>query len=237
MTEIACNVGVAAAMEEVARTRPVFHSEADFQFAFAQAVRTLDPDIQIRLELPLRQVEGLKGSQYLDLMCRRPDARTAVELKYFTRAWTGTDGVTGEEFLLRHHAATDLARRNFVFDVARLEQFCRAGLAENGVAIMLTNDPTLWQPSRRRLSNDREFHIHEGQTLTGTLRWAKNLYPDNTRTLTGTYRLIGRSTAAWSGRTGRSAGWWVEVVEPAAGAAPWEGMDRGGAAPHGDGER
>src|SRR3954453_15980286 len=110
MTEIASNVGVAAALEELAPPRPVFHSEADFQFAFAQAIRTLDPDIQIRLELPLRQVEGLKGSQYLDLMCRRSDARTAVELKYFTRAWTGTDAITGEKFVLRHHSATDLAR-------------------------------------------------------------------------------------------------------------------------------
>lgn len=175
MNEIARSVAVASVMEELARTRPVFHSEADFQFAFAQAVRNLDPDIHIRLEL------------YLDLMCRRPDARTAVELKYFTRGWTGTDAVTGEKFVLRHHAATDLARRNFVFDIARLEQFCRAGLAENGLAIMLTNDPNLWLPSKRLASNDREFHIDDGRTLSGTLRWAKDMYPANTRTLSGTY--------------------------------------------------
>lgn len=187
MNEIARSVAVASVMEELARTRPVFHSEADFQFAFAQAVRDLDPDVQIRLELPLRQVEGLRGSQYLDLMCRRPDARTAVELKYFTRGWTGTDAVTGEKFVLRHHAATDLARRNFVFDIARLEQSCRAGLAENGFAIMLTNDPNLWLPSKRLASNDREFHINDGTTLSGTLRWAKDMYPANTRTLSGTY--------------------------------------------------
>ncbi|PRY37183.1 hypothetical protein LY71_12448 [Geodermatophilus tzadiensis] len=180
----------------------MFHSEADFQFAFARAVDTLDPEVQIRLELPLREVEGLKGSQYLDLMCFRPGARTAIELKYFTRRWTGTDGITDEEFRLRYHAATDLARRNFVFDLARLEQFCRAGLAENGLAIMLTNEPNLWSPSRRRCSNDREFHMPEGTTLTGTLQWAKGMYPGNTRTLSGTYRVQWRDYSILDGTYG-----------------------------------
>ncbi|WP_456598803.1 hypothetical protein [Blastococcus sp. SYSU DS0616] len=212
MNEIARSVAVASVMAELARTRPVFHSEADFQFAFAQAVRTLDPDIQIRLELPLRQVEGLKGSQYLDLMCRRPDARTAVELKYFTRAWTGKDDITGEEFVLRHHSATDLARRNVVFDIARLEQFCRAGLADNGLAIMLTNDPNLWRPSKRLASNDREFHINDGRTLSGTLRWARDMYPGNARTLSGTYPVRWHDHSSVEGPNGTFRWLVIEVV-------------------------
>ncbi|MGY1777751.1 hypothetical protein ACI8AV_17985 [Geodermatophilus sp. SYSU D00804] len=187
MTFVAGRIDVPAVMEELARRRPVFHSEADFQFAFAQVIQSLVPDAHIRLEVPLRGVRGLKGSQYLDLMCSSPAGRTAIELKYFTRSWTGTDGSTEEQFRLRHHAATDLARRNLVFDIARLEQFTGAGVADNGLALMLTNDRNLWLPSRRATSNDHEFHINEGVTLKGVLRWAKDLYPGNTRELTGKY--------------------------------------------------
>jgi hypothetical protein len=149
MNQVAGRIGVPAVMEELARRRPVFHSEADFQFAFAQVIQSLVPDAHIRLEVPLRAVDGLKGSQYLDLMCSSSAGRTAIELKYFTRGWTGTDGSTEEQFRLRQHAATDLARRNLVFDIARLERFTGAGLADNGLAIMLTNDRNLWSPSRR----------------------------------------------------------------------------------------
>lgn len=115
---------------------------------------------------------------------------------------TGTEGNTGEEFSLRHHAATDLARRNFVFDVSRLEQFCGSGVAENGIAVMLTNESHLWLPSRRLSGNDREFHIHEGVTLTGALRWANGMYPLDTRGLAGTYSVEWQDYSCLEGRDG-----------------------------------
>lgn len=34
----------------LARLRPVFHSEADFQQAFAWEARVLDPSLRVRLE-------------------------------------------------------------------------------------------------------------------------------------------------------------------------------------------
>lgn len=220
MTWLADRVDVPAAMQELARRRPVFHSEADFQFSLGQAIQRLAPDADIRLEVPLRGVNGHKGSQYIDLMCRSAAGRTAVELKYFTRRWAGTDGLTDEEFILRHHAATDLARRNFVFDVARLEKFCAAGIADNGIAILLTNDLNLWSPSRRVSSNDREFHINEGVTLTGILRWAKGLYPLNTRELAGNYRVQWNDYTCQEG--GHGAFRWLAVEVEQAGGAPTE---------------
>jgi hypothetical protein len=60
-------------------------------------------------------------------------------------------------------------------------------MADNGIAIMLTNCGNLWSPSPRVSSNDRELHINEGVTLTGVLRWAKDLHPRNTRELAGSY--------------------------------------------------
>lgn len=188
-------------MDELRAERVLFHSEADFQHSFAWAVHRLDRTIQVRLEVRQDQAE------YLDLLCRGPHGRTAIEFKYFTARWDGADPGTGEEFHLRGHAATDLARRNFVFDIARLERFCRLGaVPTNGLAILLTNDRGLWdQPPGNRPTRDQEFRIDDGRRLTGTLRWGTegSYFPPNQRDLTGDYLLSWRDYADLPGRNGR----------------------------------
>lgn len=175
---------VGTVMDTLAAQRPVFHSEADFQFAFAQAVASLDPTMRIRLEV--RQ-PGERG-EYVDLGCTG-DARSLIEFKYATARWTGSDGITDEDFHVRGHAAMDLARHGFIHDVYRLERFSRPGT--NGFAIMLTNDPSLWRAPVRPNTRDAAFRIHEGAELSGTLIWGAGDYPANDRTLLGTY------TANW----------------------------------------
>lgn len=59
-------LAVERVMASLAVRRPVFHSEADFQFAFAQEVERLDPTIQVRLEV--RQPS--EKSEYVDLVCQ-----------------------------------------------------------------------------------------------------------------------------------------------------------------------
>lgn len=54
VTLIAGRLPLPDVMEHLATQRPVFHSEADFQFTFAQAVSDLDDTIAIRLEVPRR---------------------------------------------------------------------------------------------------------------------------------------------------------------------------------------
>ncbi|MGW6795031.1 hypothetical protein [Streptomyces chartreusis] len=174
-------------IRELGRRRPVFHSEADLQHSFARLLWELDPDVHSRLEVPQRHQDR---TEYLDLLCFSDTARTAIEFKYFTRRWTGPAGTPPEDYALKGHAATDLARLHFVRDIARLERFCRRP-DQNGLAIMLTNDPALWSvpgPGRGQ-TRDREFRIHEGRELTGTLLWAEGTYEPNTCTLRGTYGL------------------------------------------------
>jgi len=179
---IAGRLLVATVIEELRRRRPVFHSEADFQHAFGQAVHSLAPDVEIRLEV--RQ----ENAEYLDLLCFGRSGRTAIEFKYVTAGWQGNDGLTDEVFRLRHHSATDLARRNFVFDIERLERFCASRAGTNGFAILLSNDASLWsRPRSERPTRDREFRIHEGRELSGTLRWAEGAFEANARQLLGTY--------------------------------------------------
>lgn len=100
--------------------RPVFHSEADFQQAFAWEVRTQDPTVRVRLET--RPAPGLR----LDLLLISKDGqrRTAVELKYLTRLWTGE--FAGERFELKDQGAQDIRAHDVVKDIVRVEKFVAA---------------------------------------------------------------------------------------------------------------
>lgn len=169
-------------MRALACKRPVFHSEADFQFSFAQIVESMDPAIQCRLELPVANSRTAR-TEYLDLLCRGPEGHTPMEFKYFTRRWSGA--VSDEDFNLREHAAADLLRLGFVHDLVRLEGFVH-GLP--GLAVLLTNDPGLWNESPR-VARDEDFRLHEGRALEGTLLWAQGSYPPNTQVLRGSYNL------------------------------------------------
>ncbi|MDH6217274.1 hypothetical protein [Streptomyces pseudovenezuelae] len=186
-TTIAGQISLGDVIEQLSRHRPVFHSEADLQHSFARVLWELTPDVRSRLEVPQR----LSGrSEYLDLLCIGPSARTAIEFKYFTRTWAGAVGTPAEDYALKGHAATDLARLHFVRDIARLERFCRRS-DQNGLAIMLTNDASLWTPPGpgRAQTRDRDFRIHQGRELAGTLLWAEGTYKPNTCTLRGAYPL------------------------------------------------
>lgn len=182
MPSIAGSLDLDTVMRTLALQRPVFHSEADFQFSFAQAVQAMDPTIQCRLELPVANSKSGR-TEYLDLLCLGPAGRTPVEFKYFTRPWSGI--VRDEAFRLRGHAATDLLRLHFVNDLVRLENSVD-GLP--GIAVLLTNEPALWS-GRAGTTRDRDFHLHQGRELQGTLLWAEGTYEPNARALRGSYRL------------------------------------------------
>ncbi|MEV0003634.1 hypothetical protein AB0H28_15280 [Micromonospora sp. NPDC050980] len=201
---IAGAVPVTSVMAELGAERSLFHSEADFQHAFAWTVRRLDGSIRVRLEVRQEQ------NEHLDLLCHGPGGRTAVEVKYFTARWNGVDPRTGEEYGLRHHAAADVLRHRFVADIERLERFRGAGPAgANGLAVLLTNDQGLWRaPVADRPTRDREFRLHEGRRLTGVLRWGLDgrYFLPNERHLSGDYRLDWRDFTRLPGRTASSAG-------------------------------
>lgn len=194
--------GSAALNEVLACLRarqPVFHSEADLQHSFALAVGEVAQEVRCRLEVPVR---GNAAAEHLDLLCLGPAGRTAVEFKYVTLEWSGTAGTPPEEYALRGHDASDVARREFLRDVGRLERFCDRE-DQNGLALLITNEASLWHPRQRRMpTRDEEFRIHHGRELSGTLLWAGGSYPDNTRVLRGTYTLAWRPYVQLEGPAG-----------------------------------
>ncbi|WP_377266894.1 hypothetical protein [Peterkaempfera sp. SMS 1(5)a] len=199
---IAGQVPLSQVMAVLARERPVLHSEADLQHGFARVLWELDCEVRCRLEVRQTTSDGI---EHLDLLCIGSRGRTAVEFKYIKHAWSGSVGAgpLGEQYVLKSHGATDEARRDFVFDIARLERFCERP-DQNGLALMVTNEPALWRgpkPSGQR-SRDHEFRLHQGGTLAGTLLWGGEDYPRNTRVLRGTYPLNWRPYSQQDGAGG-----------------------------------
>ena len=151
-------------LAELALRRPVFHSERDFQHAFALQLQLRHPRAQIRLEpRPRRGV-------HLDLLIHASGERTAVELKYPLAGFQGAAG--GESFDLPHQSANDIGRHDVIGDIVRVETLLADGYADRGYVLVLTNDGSYWRSSPRPDTIDAAFRIHEGRVLEGTLSWA-----------------------------------------------------------------
>lgn len=154
-------------MAELAKRRPIFHSEADFQFALAWRIATTRPNCEVRLEKPFRRDDK---TRYLDIWL--PTSRTAMELKYCTRDLSVEHH--GEAFALKNQAAHDLRRYDFIADIVRIESLVSQGCASSpGYAVFLTNDHLYWQPGQPG-TIDEAFRLHEGRVLGGALTWAKH---------------------------------------------------------------
>jgi hypothetical protein len=186
-----------AFMQQLAQTRPVFHSEADFQHAFAWQLHQQFPQAQIRLEYPY---EVNNHWIYLDLWCDLGQERLAVELKYKTRALTCQFG--NEIFNLKGHSAQPTGRYNFLRDVVRLENIVWSDNHTHGLAIMLANDSAYWKVSSREAS-DSDLRIHEGRPLEGELKWAQDSAPS--------VQLRGNYTAHWYKYSDLAEGTWGQM--------------------------
>jgi len=155
-------------MASLARQRPIFHSEADFQHALAWHWKECSPSALVRLEYRL-PLEGERS--YADLWVRDADLTTYVELKYWTRALTVQ--VDHEPFTLVNQAAQDISRYDFIKDVERVERVVRSGHADRGFVVALTNDQGYWNAPRPG-TVDAAFRLHEGRSLVGELAWAEH---------------------------------------------------------------
>src|SRR4051812_9035660 len=69
---------VEAAMQALAVTRPIFHSEADFQHALAWELQRRHPQAAIRLEKRVARAPSIE----LDILLAMDDRTIGIELKY-----------------------------------------------------------------------------------------------------------------------------------------------------------
>ena len=130
---ILMSVDILALMDALSKWRPIFHSEADFQHAFAWQLHKFVPGVNVRLEFKPLSEERI----YLDIWI--PTHRIAIELKFLTRGlsveWMG------ELFSLRNQGAQDIRRYDFLRDIQRLERVLTLpNPASEAYALCLTND-------------------------------------------------------------------------------------------------
>ena len=186
-------INLVGIMKELSARRPIFHSEADFQHAFAWAIHKTAPDTDVRLELPLET----HGRQvHVDIWLSRPGASMAIELKYKTRGLATRIGQ--ESFHLKDQAAQDLARYDLMKDVLRLEQLSAAFPSTTGLAVFLSNDSAYWKRPTSPASVDAQFRIHEGRELAGTLQWGAGASPGTARGREEPIRLAGNYRLNWN---------------------------------------
>lgn len=152
------------AMHALAADRPVFHSEADFQHALAWRLQRSDGQRSLRLETRAPLDETL----YIDVVATDADGtRTAIELKYWTKRLEVD--LDGEPFRLRNQGAHDISRYDLVKDITRVERLVRAGVADSGWVVALTNDHNYWSPATRVDTIDAAFRLSEGRVLPDAL--------------------------------------------------------------------
>lgn len=151
-------------LAELAEQRPLFHSEADFQHAFAWQLHQKFPSAWIRLEYPFQVDKWM----YIDIWSKLNDEHMAIELKYKTAKLDMY--YQTESYHLKNQGAQDTGRYDFLKDVQRLEQIIQRSPNTIGYAILLTNDVGYWNQGRAN-TVDSEFRLHESREISGSLRW------------------------------------------------------------------
>jgi hypothetical protein len=159
---------VESVINELRKSRPIFHSEADFQHALAWEIHSHFPSALVRLEIHPGRIGP---REYLDIWVQHENITYAIELKYKTRK---LDAIyNGEEFRLLNQGAQDIGRYDFIKDITRLERFVAGHPKTVGYAMMLTNDDGYWRTSRNLTTADASFRIHDTRIINGELKWSE----------------------------------------------------------------
>lgn len=157
-------------IETLRSKRPLFHREADFQFALAWEIQSALPDANVRLEYS----PAHEPYKYIDILVHYRGYVYPIELKYPTKKHTAMVGE--EEFRLKDHSAQDLGKYDLVQDICRIESFSdHLPHFKHGFVLWLTNDPSYWTPPRRDGVGYAAFSVHHGVIKTGSMEWGESM--------------------------------------------------------------
>ena len=184
-------INISDLMNTLATQRKAYHSEADFQHAFAWEVHRLFPKSSVRLERPLN-VNG--KTLHLDFLIQLPERAMAVELKYKTRKLVIE--LEGEAFSLASHSAQDTGRYDFIKDIIRLENIASSLASCEAYAVLLTNDSAYWKP-RAAGTVDEAFSLTEGRTLGKSMAWTGKASDGTKKNREKKLQLIGEYNLNW----------------------------------------
>ena len=153
------------AINNLAKKRPAFYSEADFQFSLAWELKTLLPNANIYLE----RYEPT-FNYHVDIWVEENCEFFPIELKYKTRK----DDViiNGHKITLKDHSAIPLGSYDYLKDIYRIENLSQLPDFKRGFALMLTNEPMYYGTNTSTSAYDM-FKICQGLTKQAnvTMNW------------------------------------------------------------------
>lgn len=157
-------------MKQLANKRPLFTSEADFQFALAWEIKSEYEDCNVYLEF----IPEYDRNVHIDILVEKDGKYIPIELKYKTRY---TDKIihNGICFQLKNQSAKDVNCYKYFYDVQRIEKFCEyyGQRVEEGYAIFITNDISYSKHPAKKGCVYAAFSLHEGRTVKGRLNWSE----------------------------------------------------------------
>lgn len=160
-------------IESLSITRPLFHSEADFQLSLGLL---LGKRFEVRLEKPFVNIPLNSNPDViipkLELDIFLPNELVGIELKYKTISKKIDEN--NEEFDLKNHGAQNLGRYDFFDDIRRLQSLKKINKINSGIVIFLTNDHLYWNSITRR-NFSKEFDMSNRLIPSHTeLSWIGN---------------------------------------------------------------
>lgn len=132
-------VDIRKILQGFAKKQQLYPSEAQFQFELAWEIKKQFQNYNVYLEYPSA------SRFYYDIVVEDGDDYYVIELKYKTKKQNIT--YKGNMFTLRDHAAQDLGRYDYLYDITRIENWSKYNTNKKfagGCAIMLTNDSVYW---------------------------------------------------------------------------------------------
>ena len=156
-------------MHRLSLQRPIFHSEADFQFSLAWLIKETYPDCEIRLEF----VPEFNPNLHLDILVILEGKWIPIELKYTTKKCI--KNIDEELYILKEHGAKDQGCYNYLKDIMRIEEFrAKSNKFIEGYTIKITSEISYLKPPIKEMCTYASFSIHEGSVKTGNMEWSIN---------------------------------------------------------------
>ncbi|MHA1574762.1 MAG: hypothetical protein ACTSXL_01275 [Alphaproteobacteria bacterium] len=148
-------------LKKLSESRPVFHSEADFQHSLAIEIKGKYPEAKIRLEVPFE--ENGDNRNATDLIVTINEKVIPIELKYKTKKLEKE--IEGEKFNLITQGALNINSWAFFNDIKRIEDF---GKKEKGFVIMITNDSSYYKDFKKgeKKCYYEDFKLHNNKSIT-----------------------------------------------------------------------
>ena len=168
------NAFIENVMSALSKKRKAFWSEADFQFALSEMLKSkLGKSAKIYLERPVLATNQ-KDKYAVDIWIKMEDRIYPIELKYATKEAEIVDN-DNEHIFTSEQVAYDQIRFLYLYDIKRIEDIKNTFGAKfgKGYAIILTSDANFYKLSRNPKGTlDESFRIHaDNENFNQTIQW------------------------------------------------------------------